>query len=105
MRIIAIGDRATTLLCRLAGVEDVIRCEDGEEAKEALREALKDDTIGIILILDRYQEEILPLLSDHGRSQAVYPAVIAIPGPEGPVKGEDAVTAAIRRVAGKGMPG
>jgi len=105
MRIIAIGDRQTTLLCRLAGILDVIRCEDAAEAEVALRAALGDDTIGIILILDRYQEEILSILGDHGRSKAVYPAVIAIPGPGGPSGEEDAVTAAIRRVAGKGIPG
>ncbi|RQD81788.1 MAG: hypothetical protein D5R96_06500 [Methanocalculus sp. MSAO_Arc2] len=104
MRVVAIGDRETALLCRLGGVSEAVRCDDAVSAETELKQFLLDDSIGIILILDSYVQSILPLLDEHGRSDAVYPVVIGVPGPAGPSEGEDSIRSAIRRVAGKGMP-
>jgi len=105
MRIVAVGDRTVTLLCRLGGVAETIRCEDDASAEAALKELLIDESIGIVLIQDRYARPLIGLLDEHGRSQRVYPVVVEIPGPHGPVKGDDTITEAIRRVAGRGIPG
>ena len=105
MKIVALGDRTVTLLCRLGGVADTIRCEGDPSTEAALKELLMDESVGIILIQDRYARSLIPLLDEHGRSNRVYPVVVEIPGPKGPVKGDDSITEAIRRVAGRGMPG
>jgi vacuolar-type H+-ATPase subunit F/Vma7 len=103
MKIVALGDRETILLCRLGGVAETHLIGDAFE--DELKKLLLDDTIGIILIQDTYARSLLKLLDEHGRSHRVYPVVIGIPGPDGPVKGDDSITEAIRRVAGRGMPG
>ncbi|MCP1661507.1 MAG: hypothetical protein D5R99_03305 [Methanocalculus sp. MSAO_Arc1] len=104
MRIVAIGDFQMALLCRLGGVSESLHCDDAESAEEELKKLLQDDSVGVILILDRFMQPLLPLLDEHGRSDAVYPVIIGVPGSAGPSEGEDSITQAIRRVAGKGMP-
>ncbi|WP_255333055.1 V-type ATP synthase subunit F [Methanocalculus taiwanensis] len=105
MKIVALGDRTVTLLCRLGGVAETIRCEDFSSAEAALKELLMEESVAIVLIQDRYVRPLIPMLEEHGRSHRVYPVVVEIPGPKGPVKGDDTITEAIRRVAGRGMPG
>lgn len=100
MKIIAIGDRMMTYACRAGGIAHTITCTDVTEARRALEEVLAQEETGVVLMLDRYLAEI-PLPPSHG----AYPVVIGIPGPEGPVHGEDAVTRAVRKVAGRHMPG
>ena len=105
MKIVALGDRETTLLCRLGGVAETVLCEDAVGAEEELKKFITDDSVGIILIQDRYARSMLTILDEHGRSHRVYPVIIEIPGPDGPIKGDDSITEAIRRVAGRRMPG
>ncbi len=105
MRIVAVGDRTVTLICRLGGVAETIRCEDDASAEDALKELLMDESVGIVLIQDRYARSLIPILEEHGRSHQVYPVVVEIPGPQGPVKGANTITEAIRRVAGRGIQG
>ena len=100
MKIIAIGDRMMTNACRAGGIPHIIPCTDVEEAKRALEEALSYEDTGVVIMLDRYLTEI-HLPPSHG----AYPVIIGVPGPQGPVPGEDAVTGAVRKVAGRHMPG
>ncbi|MBT8507929.1 hypothetical protein AZH53_05825 [Methanomicrobiaceae archaeon CYW5] len=100
MKIIAIGDRMTTSACLAGGIAHTITCTDITDAEHALEEVLADEETAIVLVLDRYLTEIsLPPL------RGAYPVIIGIPGPSGPVHGEDAVTRAVRKVAGRHMPG
>ena len=100
MKIIAIGDRMMTYACRAGGIPDIIPCTDAKEAQSALEEVLAHEDTGVVIMLDRYLTEIpLP------HSRGAYPVIIGVPGPQGPVRGEDAVTAAVRKVAGRHIPG
>jgi vacuolar-type H+-ATPase subunit F/Vma7 len=99
MKIIAIGDRMTVSACRAGGIPDTISCKDAGEARRALEEALARPDTGVVCVLDRYLRD-MPLPS----SQGAYPIIIGIPGPGGPVHGEDVVSAAVRKVAGRHMP-
>jgi len=105
MRIVAVGDRTVTLLCRLGGVAETIRCEDDASAGTALKELLADESVGIVLLQDRYARPLIRLLDEHGRSHRVYPVVVEIPGRKGSEEGDDIITEAIRRVAGRAIPG
>ncbi len=100
MKIIAIGDWMMVAACRAGGIADTIPCRDAEEARRALEEMLKRPDTGVVCVLDQYLKEI-PIPSSKG----AYPVVISIPGLAGPVHGEDAVSAAVRKVAGRNMPG
>jgi vacuolar-type H+-ATPase subunit F/Vma7 len=100
MRITAIGDRTMALACRAGGIARAVACADAEEAEHALTGALAEKDIGVILVLDRYLAAI-----PGPQIPGVYPVVIGVPGPSGPVHGEDTVARAVRRVAGRGLPG
>lgn len=100
MKTIAIGDRMMVAACRAGGIAETIFCRDAEEAHRALEEVLTHPDTGVVCVLDHYLKEIpIPF------SKGAYPVVISIPGPAGPVHGEDAVSAAVRKVAGRHMPG
>jgi vacuolar-type H+-ATPase subunit F/Vma7 len=100
MKITAIGDLPMALACRAGGIAGAIACADAHEAEHALREALAEKEAGVVLVLDRYLAAIpQPQIPD------VYPVVIGVPGPAGPVHGEDAVARAVKRVAGRGLSG
>ena len=100
MKIIAIADHMTVSACRAGGVSEGISCRDAEAARHALEEVLERPDVGLVWVLDRYLQE-MPIPPSHG----AYPVVIGIPGPEGPVRGEDAVSAAVRKVTGRHVPG
>lgn len=100
MKICAIGDRMMVAACRAGGIANTIVCRDAEEARRALEEVLTHPNTGVVCVLDQYLKEI-----PFPPSKGAYPVVIGIPGPAGPVHGEDAVSAAVRKVAGRHMPG
>jgi len=99
MKIAAIGDRTMALACRAGGIAGAVACTDAREAEQALAIALSEKDIGVILVLDRYLAAVPP-----PQVQGVYPVVIGVPGPSGPVHGEDAAARAVRRVAGRSLP-
>ena len=95
-----IGDRMMVSACRAGGIPEAVLCQSADEAHRALERVLERPDTGVVCVLDRYLREI-PLPPTHG----AYPVVIGIPGPDGPVRGEDSVGAAVRKVAGRHMPG
>lgn len=100
MKVVAIGDRMTVAACRAGGVVETIVCRDAVEAGDALTEVLSRPDTGVVFVLDRYLHEVsLPAM------ERAYPVVIGIPGPDGPARGEDAVSHAVRKVAGRHLPG
>lgn len=100
MKVMVIGDRMTVSACRAGGISEGIPCQNADEAHRALERVLERPDTGVVCVLDRYLKEIpLPPM------QGAYPVVIGIPGPTGPIRGEDSVSAAVRKVAGRHMPG
>ncbi|MDK2973811.1 MAG: synthase (F/14-kDa) subunit [Methanofollis sp.] len=100
MNVTAIGDRTMALACRAGGIVGAVVCVDVQDAEQALKKALSEKENGVILVLDRYLAAIPP-----PQIPGVYPIVIGVPGPSGPAHGEDTVGRAVRRVAGRGLPG
>ena len=100
MKVVVIGDRMTVSACRAGGISGGISCQNADAARQALETVLERPDAGVVCVLDRYLKEIA-LPPAHG----AYPVIIGIPGPAGPVRGEDAVSAAVRKVAGRHMPG
>ncbi len=78
--IAAVGDAASVLVFRAAGVETVF-AENPAEAERAVR-ALAAEGCRVIFVTERLLEQ-LPDLAAHYRRTA-YPAVISIPGRDGP---------------------
>jgi vacuolar-type H+-ATPase subunit F/Vma7 len=100
MKVVAIGDWMTVAACRAGGVAETIVCRDAAEAGDALTDVLSRPDAGVVFVQDRYLHEItLPPM------ERAYPVVIGIPGLDGPSRGEDAVSRAVRRVAGRHLPG
>ena len=99
MKIVAIGDPMTVFACRIGGISDIIPCRDAGEARRALEEVLGRPDTGVVCVPDRYLRDILL-----PPSKGAYPIIIGIPGPDGPFSCEDAVSASVRKVAGRHMP-
>lgn len=100
MKVVTIGDRMTVAACRAGGIAETIVCRDAAEAGAALSDVLSRPDTGVVFVLDRYLHELtLPPM------ERAYPVVIGIPGPDGPARGEDAVSRAVHRVAGRHLPG
>ena len=69
MEIVIIGDEATRTGFKLSGVT---RTYPGEEAKTHLTKMLQDDSIGIIMITERYAEENRDVLNRASKDKKRY---------------------------------
>ena len=99
MELIVIGDENTQTGFKLAGVK---RTYPGEEAKNHLEKMLRESTVGIILINERYAEEnreILNRVKKEGKK--LTPIIVEIPDHTGPIEREiDPLQELIRRALG-----
>ena len=97
MKFFVIGDRETVLGLRLVGVHGRV-VEDATEAVAALREALKQSGIGVVLITERLAAQMRDEV-DARLYGAGFPLVLEIPDAAGPgpdrLKIEDVVRRAI----------
>jgi V/A-type H+-transporting ATPase subunit F len=99
MELVVIGDEDTRTGFKLAGVT---RTYPGDEAKIHLEDMLQDDTIGIIMINERFAEENREILN-RGRKEKkkLIPIIVEIPDSSGPIKREiDPIQQLIRRAIG-----
>lgn len=99
MDIVVIGDEDTRTGFKLSGVT---RTYPGEEIKVQLIEMLQDDSIGIIMITERYAEENKEVL-DRARKdkKRLTPVIVEIPDSTGPITREtDPLQELIRRALG-----
>ena len=99
MDIVVIGDEDTRTGFKLSGVT---RTYPGEEIKAQLIEMLQDDSIGIIMITERYAEENKEVL-DRARKdkKRLTPVIVEIPDSTGPITREtDPLQELIRRALG-----
>lgn len=99
MELVVIGDEDTRTGFRLAGVT---RTCAGDEAKVRLGEMLQDDSIGIIMITERYAEENREILNRARRDKKrLTPVIVEIPDGTGPMARErDPLQELIRRALG-----
>lgn len=99
MELVVIGDEDTRTGFKLAGIT---RTYPGDEAKTHLEEILQDDTIGIIMINERFAEENREILNrDRKEKKRLTPIIVEIPDRTGPIKREiDPIQQLIRRALG-----
>lgn len=99
MELVIIGDEDTRTGFKLAGIT---RTYPGDEAKTHLEEMLHDETIGIIMINERFAEENREILNRARKEKKrLTPIIVEIPDNTGPIKREiDPIQELIRRALG-----
>lgn len=83
---------------RLAGVDGVV-VHEREELKEALENVLKDPTVGIVLLTEKFGHEF-PDIIDEFRLERRMPLLIEIPDRHGTGRKKDFITSYISEAIG-----
>ena len=98
MEIVVIGDQHTVTGFSLAGVKRVYGAEDG---KQSLKKILSDDTVGVLIVTERFAEENRRVVEEHKSSKRMAPIVVEVPDVSGPVERKvDPIRELIRRAIG-----
>ena len=82
MRLLCIGDHDTVTGFRFAGVEGVA-VESHDEAREAFHKAVRLADVGVIIIPDPIAAALQKEINEF-RFSRPRPAIVEIPGPDGP---------------------
>jgi len=98
MKLFLIGDKVTVLGYSLVGIPGVV-VNNSEEANEALRKAIQDTDMGIVLITQRIASEIQPLV-DEAKLKMATPIVLEIPDRHGPVEDKESALDIVQRLIG-----
>ena len=99
MKMYLISDNVDTYTgMRLAGVDGVVVHERGE-LRGALEEALKDPTIGILLLTEKFGREF-PDILDEFRLERQMPLLVEIPDRHGTGRSKDFITSYISDAIG-----
>ncbi len=83
---------------RLAGVEGEA-VVSAREAEQALKRALDDSELGVLVITDVVATEIRPLV-DEVRMHGERPLIAEISGPDGPMKGRKTLRQFVQEAVG-----
>ena len=98
MKFYVIGDRQTVLGFRLVGIPGTVALER-DEALDALRTAVEDKDIGIVLVTEgvagRIRDEVEARLYGIG-----FPLVLEIPDASGPAEDRPAIDEIVRKAVG-----
>ncbi len=98
MSFFCIGDQDTVAGFRFAGVEGQV-VESPSEAREVLLRAAADSLVSVVIITQSIAVELEKEISDI-RFHRTQPAIVEIPGPEGPVEGRPKLLDLIREAIG-----
>lgn len=98
MKFFLIGDEVTILGYSLIGIKGVV-VKNAEEAADALKKAISDPDMGIVLITQRIASEIQPLV-DNAKLQMATPVVLEIPDRRGAMEGKESALEIVRRLIG-----
>ena len=99
MKMFLISDNVDTYTgMRLAGVDGVVVHERGE-LQEALQKVLKDETVGIVLLTEKFGREF-PDMIDEFRLERRMPLLIEIPDRHGTGRKKDFITSYITEAIG-----
>lgn len=83
---------------RLAGVDGVV-VHERNEVKEALEKVLKDKTIGIVLLTEKFGREF-PDILDQFRLERKMPLLVEIPDRHGTGRQKDFITSYVTEAIG-----
>jgi V/A-type H+-transporting ATPase subunit F len=99
MKMYLISDNVDTLTgMRLAGVDGVI-VHEKEELREAIEKAMDDETIGIILLTEKFGRQF-PDLIDEIKLKRTMPLLIEIPDRHGTGRKKDFITSYVNEAIG-----
>ncbi len=100
MRISVVGDEDTTVGFRLAGVKDAHFARDSKEAGELLKKLAKEEGMGMIIVTERYADELREEIRAL-REGKIMPVFVEIPDKKGPMaKRVDPIKELVRRAVG-----
>lgn len=100
MKLSVIGDFDTVTGFRLAGIKDAYEVEEPAEAVDLLKDIIKNEEIGIIIITEKIADSIRDETKElfEGR---ITPLMVEIPDKNGPIeKKKDPIKELIRRAVG-----
>ncbi|MEM3362096.1 MAG: V-type ATP synthase subunit F [Candidatus Anstonellaceae archaeon] len=98
-KIIVIGDELSITGFKLAGVQEGYIAESAKQAEELLNKFLSDQSIGIIIILDKLLDQVDWKIK-RKIEQVAKPIVVAIPSKDGPIEEEVSLAKLIKRALG-----
>jgi V/A-type H+-transporting ATPase subunit F len=98
MEIVVMGEQHTLTAFRLAGLCRVYEAECG---RDKLRELLKDDSVGVLILTERFADEHRKIISEYQASKHRAPIIVEVPDVKGPVEQSvDPVHELVRRAIG-----
>lgn len=99
MKMFLISDNVDTLTgMRLTGVDGVV-VHERDELRAALEHAMNDETVGIILLTEKFGREF-PDLIDETRLERTMPLLIEIPDRHGTGRKKDFITSYVNEAIG-----
>ena len=99
MKMYLISDNVDTLTgMRLAGVDGVV-VHEKEELYQALQKAMSDQSIGIVLLTERFGKEF-PDIIDRIRLERRLPLIVEIPDRHGTGRAPDFITSYVNEAIG-----
>lgn len=99
MKMYLISDNVDTYTgMRLAGVDGVV-VHERSELKEALEKTLKDKTIGVVLLTEKFGREF-PDILDQFRLERKLPLLVEIPDRHGTGRKKDFITSYVTEAIG-----
>lgn len=93
-----IGDEDTVMGFSFAGVEGTV-VSDGDEARDALDDALEEGDQTVIIITEKFAAHIRDRIQEI-RFGAALPLIVEVPGPEGPQEETPELAEMIRDAVG-----
>ena len=99
MKMYLISDNVDTYTgMRLAGVDGVV-VHEHDELREALEKTLKDKTIGVVLLTEKFGKEF-PEILDQFRLERQMPLLVEIPDRHGTGRKKDFITSYVTEAIG-----
>ncbi|MFH1774884.1 MAG: V-type ATP synthase subunit F [Methanobacteriota archaeon] len=100
MKISAVGDSTTVTGFRLAGIKDAYEVEEPSKAISTLKELLKDENVGLIIISEKIADKIREDIERLTEGRFT-PIVVEIPDKRGPIeKKVDPIKELVKRAVG-----
>ena len=83
MEVVVIGEQNTITGFSLAGVK---RTYQPDEGKENLKDILSEDSLGVLILTERFAEDNRKPIEEHQASKRVTPIIVEVPDVTGPIE-------------------
>ncbi len=85
-KIAVVADRDVATYFRIAGVEITHAVDNSKHASDLIFKLAEEKDVGIIIVTEKIADEIKTTIDEI--SKRTYPAILTIPGKEGPIAGK-----------------